>query len=71
MATKKTTQKTYTISEAAKRLGVSRAAIYKAIKDQRLNAEWVKTVVRTRVVSAESIDSYQVDSSRQERGKKN
>jgi biotin operon repressor len=44
MATKKASQKTYTVNEAAKKLGVTRAAIHKAIKDGRLEFEWGETV---------------------------
>ena len=69
MRTKKTS---YTITEAAKKLGVSRAAVHKAIQENRLEADWGQTiqVVRTLVISAKSLKAYKVDSSRQERGKK-
>ena len=72
MATKKTARLTYTITQAAKKLGVSRAAVHKAIKENRLEATWGASVqiVRTLVISSESLKAYKVDSSRQERGKK-
>jgi excisionase family DNA binding protein len=62
----------FTITEAAKKLGVSRAAVHKAIKENRLDATWGETiqVVRTLVITAENLKAYKVDSSRQERGKK-
>jgi excisionase family DNA binding protein len=66
------TKKSYTVTEAAKKLGVSRAAVHKAITENRLEADWGETVqvVRTLVISAKSLKAYKVDSSRQERGKK-
>jgi excisionase family DNA binding protein len=72
MPTKKTTPQSYTITQAAKKLGVSRAAVHKAIKDNRLEATWGESVqiVRALLISSESLKSYKVDSSRQERGKK-
>jgi excisionase family DNA binding protein len=36
MPTKKTPQKSFTVNEAAKKLGVTRAAIHQAIKEGRL-----------------------------------
>jgi predicted DNA-binding protein YlxM (UPF0122 family) len=63
-------KKTYTIPEAATRLGVTRAAIHDAIKKGRLEAEWGETVVRALLITEENLNAYRVDSSRQERGKK-
>lgn len=70
MAMKKTT-KTYTISEAAKKLGVTRAAVHEAIRKGRLNAHWGEVTVRAKLISSEDLRKYRVDVSRQERGKKN
>jgi excisionase family DNA binding protein len=64
-------KKTYTISEAAKKLGITRAAVYDAIRKRRLTASWGKIIVRARLILAEDLKHYRVDSSRQERGKKN
>ena len=76
MLTKKTPQKTYTVNEAAKKLGVTRAAIHQAIKEGRLDFEWGETVhvieirKRARLISAKALENYTVDSSHQARGKK-
>jgi excisionase family DNA binding protein len=74
MTTKKTTPKTYTISEAAKKLGVTRAALHEAIKKGRLDAKWGETVQVIRkkslLVSAADLKNYRVDVSHQDRGKK-
>jgi hypothetical protein len=72
--TKKKPQKTYTITEAAKKLGITRAAVHQAIRKGHLDADWGETIhiVRKKalLIPAESLKSYRVDSSRQERGKK-
>lgn len=39
MAAKKTSPKIYTVSKAAKELGITRAAVHEAIKRGRLEAE--------------------------------
>ena len=74
MPTKKTPKKTYTVNEAAKKLGVTRAAIHQAIKEGRLDFEWGKTVhiirKKARLITGEALKSYQVDLSHQDRGKK-
>jgi excisionase family DNA binding protein len=74
MAIKKTTQKDFTLTEAAKRLGITRAAVHEAIRKGRLQAKWGE---RTRTVkdevlliSAEELKAYRVDSARQHSGKK-
>jgi predicted DNA-binding protein (UPF0251 family) len=36
MPTKNTTKKTFTVNEAAKKLGVTRAAIHEALKNYKL-----------------------------------
>ena len=73
MATKKNTQKTYTVNEAAKKLGITRAAIHQAIKDNRLDYEWGEAVhiirKKARLITAEALKNYQVDLSHQDRGK--
>ena len=68
--------KTYTLTEAAKKLGVSRAAVHKAILDKRLRAKWgktIKTIVQATegwTITEEAIQAYEVSVSQQERGKK-
>jgi excisionase family DNA binding protein len=68
MPTKKTQ---FTITEAAKKLGITRAAVYEAIQTGRLKAKWGEMTVRVRLISADNLKEYKVDSSRQARGKKN
>jgi len=76
MATKK---KRYTISEAAKRLGVTRAAIHAAIQAKRLKAKKgtfeVERVIRRTltgwVIEEADLINYEVNLTRQEAGKKN
>jgi predicted DNA-binding protein YlxM (UPF0122 family) len=74
MPTKKTPQKTYTVNEAAKKLGVTRAAIHQAIKEGRLDFEWGEAIhiirKKARLITGEALKSYQVDLSHQDRGKK-
>jgi excisionase family DNA binding protein len=68
------TKKTYTITEAAKKLGITRAAVHDAIKKGRLEANWGEAVqvIRKRalLISAADLKNYRVDASRQDRGKK-
>ena len=73
MPTKKTPQK-YTVNEAAKRLGVTRAAIHEALKSDKLEWTWgtITQVIERRVklVNADSLAKYRVNSDQQGRGKK-
>lgn len=74
-ARKKTT---YTITEAAKELGVTKAAVYKAIKQNRLEAargkivqvKTVKVTIRGFRIPAKSLDAYRVSLLHQWVGKK-
>jgi hypothetical protein len=68
MAAKK---KVYTIPQAAKKLRITKTAVYDAIKDGRLRATEGKVTVSALVISATDLRKYRVDVSRQERGKKN
>jgi predicted DNA-binding protein YlxM (UPF0122 family) len=74
MPTKKTPPKTFTVNEAAKKLGVTRAAIHQAIKDGRLDFEWGETVhmikKKARLISSKDLETYGVSLSHQARGKK-
>ena len=76
MAKKK---KLYTMSEAADRLGVTRAAIHAAIQSKRLKAKKgtfeVERVIRRTltgwVIDEADLITYEVNQTRQEAGKKN
>lgn len=74
MRTKKASKNTYTITEAAKKLGITRAAVHRAVRKKRLDAEWGEIVREVRskalLITAGSLNSYRVDESRQARGKK-
>jgi predicted DNA-binding protein YlxM (UPF0122 family) len=76
LPTNKTPPKTFTITEAAKKLGVSRQAVHKAIRRGLLDAERAtitETVIRETkgwVVSDKALKDYKVSLSHQERGKK-
>lgn len=60
----------YTITEAARHLGVSRAAVYEAIRKGRLKATArpVRRVVWQ--IVAESLHTYRISPSHQVRGRK-
>lgn len=60
----------YTITEAARRLGISRAAVYEAIRERRLKA--IPRQVRRIVwqIPAASLRAYRISTSHQERGRK-
>jgi|GEM_PF-1305649 len=63
----------YTISEASKHLGISRESVFEAIKKGRLKAR-LKTVKIPRklwLIFPESVETYVVSPSHQERGLKN
>lgn len=59
----------YTILEAAKVLGISRAGVHKAIKTGRLNARSKTIRLKAWLINATDLRSYQVSISHQERGK--
>ena len=50
-------KKSYTIPEAAAKLGITRAAIHDAIKKGRLEAEWGETVIRALLITAENLNA--------------
>ncbi len=62
----------YTITEAAKKLHITRAAVHDAIKQHRLKATWGKFIQVTEgwQIPAGSLRDYEVSLSHQERGKK-
>ena len=61
----------YTIAEAAKKLRVSKAAVYDAIKDHRLKVTEGTIEVPALLISAADLKKYSVSASHQARGKKN
>jgi excisionase family DNA binding protein len=63
-------KRTYTILEAARKLGISRAAVHKAIKAGRLKARHKVVKLRSWIIEAADLASYQVSIPQQERGKK-
>ena len=71
-------KKTYTITEAAKKLGVTRQAVHDAIKKGLLDAEKgsfvqvveIKRVTRGWSISEKSLEAYRVSGSHKQRGKK-
>ena len=66
----------YTLSEAARKLGISRQAVHEAIKKGLLEAHKAKItktivqVTRGWIIHAEALDKYQVSDSHIIRGKK-
>jgi excisionase family DNA binding protein len=64
-------KKTYTITEAAKRLGISRQAVHEAIKKGLLEAEQVEVVQSVWQIPAQSLKTYRVSQSHKQRGEKN
>jgi excisionase family DNA binding protein len=71
------TKKTFTATQAAKQLGISRAAVHEAIKNGRLKAKQgriTKTIVQVTkgwVITEDAIKAYAVSSPHQQAGKKN
>jgi excisionase family DNA binding protein len=62
-------KKEYTIQQASKVLGISRAAVYKAIKTGRLKARSTIVKLQKWLINPTDLKSYQVSFSHQERGK--
>lgn len=62
----------YTITEAAKKLKITRAAVHEAIKNHKLTATWGEfvQVAEGWRISPDSLRDYEVSLSHQERGKK-
>jgi excisionase family DNA binding protein len=67
MATKKTH---FTLTEAAKKLGISRQAVHKAIEKGTLKARRIKVVKNEWQISATALRSYSVSDLHQSIGKK-
>jgi hypothetical protein len=62
----------YTITEAAKELGITRAAVHRAIKQQRLKATWgpISPPPEAWGISAKDLNEYRVSLVHQWVGKK-
>ncbi|MFI5303732.1 MAG: helix-turn-helix domain-containing protein [Nitrospiria bacterium] len=66
------TKKTYTIREAAKKLGITPESVLKAIQKGRLKAQKkvVKVPQEIRMIEDLSVEAYVVSKSHQSRGSK-
>lgn len=62
----------YTITEAAKELGLTRSAVHEAIKTGRLDADWGKVVQVAEAwrIPSKAVRSFRVSSLHQEIAKK-
>ena len=68
---KKTTpKKSFTITEAAKKLGVSRQAVHAGIKSGRLPAKWGKRITKILLISEKDLKAFSIDPEQKARGKK-
>jgi predicted DNA-binding protein YlxM (UPF0122 family) len=67
---KKPAKKThYTITEAAKKLKISRQAVHLAISNKQLKAEQRDVVQKVWFIPADALKEYTVDRSQKRRGK--
>jgi len=64
-------KKFYTISEAARKLGISRQAVHLAIQKGHLKAHERKAVISEWRISPKDLESYQPSGRHQASGKKN
>jgi predicted DNA-binding protein (UPF0251 family) len=60
----------YTITEAAHNLGITREAVWKAVKSRKLKARLGTLQTKGWLIAAESLEAYEVSTSHQERSKK-
>ncbi len=60
----------YTITDAARNLGITREAVWKAIKAKKLKARLGTLYTKGWLVTAESLEAYHVSTSHQKRSKK-
>jgi len=65
-------EKHFTITEAAKKLRISRQGVHEAIQKGLLRARWgeVTIVKKALLITADSIDSYRVSKRHRDAGKK-
>ncbi len=61
----------YTITEAARHLGVTRQAILRLIKLKKVKPKQKTVTQKVWVIPAREIENYRVSRSHQERGQKN
>lgn len=64
-------KKDFTISQASRKLGISKVAILKALRTGKLKGKKVPPPKSTYIwmIDAKSVEEYRVSSSHQERGK--
>lgn len=63
--------KSYTLTEAAKKLGISRQAVHEAIQKGQLKAEKTEVTQTIWLIPESAIQDYHVSASHKRRGKKN
>ena len=63
-------KQSFTISQAAEYLGVTRAAVHLAVQKKKLRAKWGKVTQRALLIDARDLETYKVDLTRQKAGKK-
>jgi excisionase family DNA binding protein len=63
-------KRSFTLMEAAQRLGISRAAVHKAIRTGRLRARYRLVKLRAWLIDESDLRAYRVSPSHQEAGKK-
>ncbi len=64
-------KKHFTITEASKKLGISRQAVHEAIRKGQLRAEKGQIVVSAWLIPQTALKSYRVSLSHKRRGSKN
>ncbi|MBI1823613.1 MAG: helix-turn-helix domain-containing protein [Nitrospirae bacterium] len=63
-------KKTYTLQEAGRKLGISRSAVYEAIRSGRLKAHYTVIRLRSWAIDALDLRAYEVSAPHQSAGKK-
>jgi excisionase family DNA binding protein len=70
-ATMPTKEKTYTLTEAARELGLTKQGVLNAIDKGRLPAERKEIVRKIWMIKADAVKAYKVSLTHQQSGKKN
>jgi excisionase family DNA binding protein len=65
-----TAKKSFTLMQAAQRLGISRAAVHKAIQSGRLRARYKVIKLRQWMIESADLSAYRVSFLHQQAGKK-
>jgi len=60
----------YTITEAAKKLGITRQAVHAGIKSGRLRAKWGKQTTNVLLISEKDLERFSIDPEQKARGKR-